>query len=219
MTCNVIASGSSGNATIINDNILIDCGVPYVKLRPFASALQIVLLTHIHSDHFNFHTVRKLFDQHPKIRFACCEWMVWPLISANVFKDHIHVMEPDMNYSFSNGLTVSPFATLHNVPNCGWRIFLPNKEKVLYATDLSTMEGIEAKAYDLYLIEMNHKREEIEAKIAEKTAAGEFSYEVEAARNHLSEEQALDWLAENAGPYSKFIPMHQHVDKEGRDGV
>jgi hypothetical protein len=63
------------------------------------------------------------------------------------------------------------------------------------------------------MIECNHRQEEIQARIAEKQSRGEYAYEVEAARNHLSWEQAMSWLAEN-GPTSKFIPMHQHIDKE-----
>ena len=31
----IIASGSTGNATVINGNILIDCGVSLKALRPY----------------------------------------------------------------------------------------------------------------------------------------------------------------------------------------
>jgi len=62
------------------------------------------------------------------------------------------------------------------------------------------------------MIECNHREDEIRERIAAKEAAGEYAYEVEASRNHLSWEQAMSWLAEN-GPHSAFIPMHQHVDK------
>ena len=86
-------------------------------------------------------------------------------------------------------------------------------EKVLYATDTVSMEGVEAKDYELYLLECNHHEDEIQAKIQEKTASGQFSYEVRAAATHLSWEKAMAWLQEN-GPNSKFIPMHQHVNKE-----
>jgi hypothetical protein len=73
---------------------------------------------------------------------------------------------------------------------------------------------VEAKNYDLYMVEANHERAEIEARIAEKQAAGEFAYELAAAKNHLSREQALDWLYQNMGPDSQYVFLHQHRDRE-----
>lgn len=46
---NIISTGSDGNATILEDFVLIDCGVPYKTLEPYVSKLKLVLLTHIHS--------------------------------------------------------------------------------------------------------------------------------------------------------------------------
>lgn len=49
---NIISTGSDGNATILEEFVLIDCGVPYKALEPYVPKLKLVLLTHIHSDHF-----------------------------------------------------------------------------------------------------------------------------------------------------------------------
>ena len=49
---NIISTGSDGNATILEDFVLVDCGVPYKALEPYVPKLKLVLLTHIHSDHF-----------------------------------------------------------------------------------------------------------------------------------------------------------------------
>ena len=72
----------------------------------------------------------------------------------------------------------------------------------------------EAKGYDLYMIEANHTRAELEARLAEKEAAGEYAYERRAAENHLSYEQAVEWLTANMGPNSLWVPMHGHKEKE-----
>ena len=45
----IISSGSQGNAVILNDFVLVDCGVPYKQIAPYVSQLKLVLLTHIHS--------------------------------------------------------------------------------------------------------------------------------------------------------------------------
>ena len=50
MNYKIISSCSTGNATIIKDIILIDCGVTFKKLEKYYKKLKIVLLTHIHSD-------------------------------------------------------------------------------------------------------------------------------------------------------------------------
>ena len=84
MTYNIIGSGSTGNGTIVFDHILIDCGLPFTKIAPYAKEIQLVLLTHKHGDHFNPSTVRTLHKWRPTIRWACCEWMVPLLVEAGV---------------------------------------------------------------------------------------------------------------------------------------
>lgn len=220
MTCDIIATGSTGNAVVIGRNILVDCGVPYKSIEPYQKDLQLVLLTHLHSDHFRPATVRALHRERPSLRFGCCEWMVGPLLEAGVDKRVIDVYNEDARFYYPGTKpliqSVEAVKTLHNISNCAWKIQIGG-EKVFYATDCSTLDGIVAKGYGLYLIEANHSRADIEARIAAKLTAGEFSYELEAMRNHLSEEQAVAWLTENAGPNSKYQFLHQHSDKKRGD--
>lgn len=215
MTYNIISTGSKGNAVVINDHILIDCGVPFKALEPVKKDLRLVLLTHWHSDHFNPRTVPALAKERPALRWGCCEWMVGPLLEAGVDKRRIDVIRPDKPGETShamiyNGLAiVRPEPLVHNVPNCGWHIE-HGREHLFYATDTGTLDGVEAKEYDLYMVEANHTRTELEARMEAKRAAGEFSYECGAAQNHLSQEQALDWLYQQMGPNSRYVFLHQH---------
>lgn len=212
MTYNIISTGSKGNAVVINDRILIDCGVPFKVLEPVKNDLRLVLLTHIHGDHFNPRTVRALHKERHALRWGCCEWMVGPLLEAGVDKRRIDVYEQGIIFSYNfcyDGFDVSPILLTHNVPNCGYRIY-DRREWLFYATDTGTLDGIEARGYDLYMIEANHTRAGIEARIEEKRAAGEFSYEWAAAQNHLSREQAEDWLYQQMGPNSRYVFLHQH---------
>ena len=213
MNFNVISTGSNGNAVVINDSIMVDCGVPFKALQEVKKQIKLVLLTHVHSDHFNPSTVRALHRERPALRWGCCEWMVGPLLEAGVDKRVIDVMQFDDTMCYLRLCAVQPVQLVHDVPNSGWRIRLfydKNDEWLFYATDTGTLDGIEAKGYDYYLIEANHKREELEARAKEKLARGEFCYEVRAAANHLSEEQALEWLYGQMGPNSKYMFLHQH---------
>lgn len=217
MTYNIIATGSNGNAVILDGRILIDCGVPYKMLRPYAKDLRLVLLTHEHSDHFKAGTVRALHRERPALRWGCCRWMVRHLVDAGVDRRVIDVYEPNgMFYWYGDfhNFGACPVKLVHNVPNCGYKIFFGREGyKLFYATDTGTLDGIEVKGYDLYLIEANHTQAEIEERIRAKAAAGEFIYETAAEQNHLSREQALEWLAQNMGKNSKYVFLHQHRER------
>ena len=179
MNYNIIATGSSGNATIINDHILIDCGVSFKAILPYIKEINLVLLTHEHGDHFRPSTVKELHRRRPSIRFGCCPWMVEHLINAGVDKRVIDVysLVADIEgkcYSYGF-FAVQPFELPHNVPNCGY-VIGENGERVFYATDTGSLDHVECKDCDLYLIEGNHSEAEIAEIIAEKEAAGEFCY-------------------------------------------
>lgn len=222
MTFEVIASGSTGNAVVINRNILIDCGVSFKALSGVKKDLKLVLLTHAHGDHFKPRTVRALHRERPALRWGCCEWMVVPLLEAGVDKRVIDVIEPDQPGSTSraviyNGLAiVRPEPLIHDVPNCGWHLS-QGKKSLFYATDTATLDSVKAPGYDLYLIEANHRRDELEARAKAKREAGEYAYEYRAAANHLSEEQALDWLYQQMGPHSRYVFLHQHQERSKSD--
>lgn len=214
MTYDVISTGSKGNAVVINGQILIDCGVTYKLLEPVVKGLKLVLLTHIHSDHFKPRTAAALHRERPTLRFGCCEWMVGPILEAGVDKRVIDVYEPMHFYEYNKLCTLSPEMLTHNVPNCGYHISDWECKRLFYATDTGSLDGIEAKNYDLYLIEANHTRSELEARIEAKRAAGEFAYEYRAAQNHLSREQAEDWLYQQMGSNSRYAFLHQHAEEK-----
>lgn len=214
MMYEVISTGSKGNAVIINSNILIDCGVPFRMLASHAKALRLVLLTHEHGDHFNPSTIRRLHQERPTLRFGCCEWLVSHLLAAGVDKRVIDVFTPGFCFIYTGACTIMPERLTHNVPNCGYHLWM-GSESVFYATDTGTLDGIEAKGYDWYLVEANHTQADIAARIAEKQASGEFSYELQAAENHLSQEQTEDWLYQQMGPHSRYVFLHGHEERAG----
>ena len=214
MTFDVIATGSTGNAVVLNGNILIDCGVPFKALDGVKKDLRLVLLTHVHSDHFRPRTVRALHKERPTLRWGCCEWMVGPLLEAGVDKRVIDVLTPGQEVVYQDLCYLTPEALTHDVPNCGYHMTVMDGERLFYATDTATLDGVEARGYGLYLIEANHTRAELEERVAAKRAAGEYAYEYRAAANHLSREQAEDWLYQQMGPNSRYVFLHQHKECE-----
>ena len=220
MICNVISTGSQGNAVILNNEILIDCGVPYKQLKTYVQDLRLVLLTHAHGDHFNPTTIRRLHEARPMLRFGCCEWMVHHLLTADVSPRVIDVYSPASSTAFNEydrgRVIVLAFPLFHDVENCGYKIAVGEKT-ALYATDTATMDGVAAPGFDLYMIEANHTEQEIAERIRRKAESGEFIYEYRAAAGHLSREKADAWLAMNAGPNSKVIYLHQHKESTQKE--
>ena len=223
MDFNVLATGSSGNCVIINKSIAIDIGVTFKSLEAVKKDLKLVLLTHAHGDHFRPRTVRALHKERPTLRWGCCEWMVGPLLDAGVDKRVIDVYDPDLSAFLMYGphISIRPQQLVHDVPNCGYHLILTpehgRRERLFYATDTATLDGVEAPCYDWYLIEANHTREELEARAKAKLEAGQYAYEYRAAANHLSQEQALDWLYQQMGPHSKYVFLHVHQDRSKPD--
>ena len=215
MICDVISSGSHGNAVLLENEILIDCGVPYKLLKPYVKDLRLVLLTHAHGDHFNPTTIRRLHQERPTLRFGCCEWMVRHLLEAGVSPKVIDIYAPLFGsvYAYARSrILVSAFPLFHDVENCGYKITVGRKT-ALYATDTSTI-GISAPGLDLYMIEANHTEKEIAERIRKKLENGQYIYERRVEATHLSRESADAWLAMNAGPDSKVIYLHQHKEPD-----
>lgn len=211
MNYNIISTGSQGNAVVVNNHILIDCGVTFKALKDVYKGLQIVLLTHIHTDHFKQKTLKRLAEERPTLRFGCCEWLVNDLVEAGVPKQQIDVLEIGKIYDYK-AFKVSPIKLYHNVPNCGYRLFIDG-EKAIYATDTSHMLGIKAKGYDLYMIEANYDKEELQERINAKLESGGYCYELNVASRHLSHEQASEWLMENMDKKSEYVFLHAHRER------
>lgn len=212
MKYKIINSGSDGNATVLEDIILIDCGVSFQKLKNYYKKLKIVLLTHTHGDHFNRATIKKLSKERPTLRFACCHWLINELLDCGVSKKNIDVLKIGILYNYTL-FKVMPIKAYHDVPNCGYRIFINNK-KVLYITDTGTLEGISAKNYDLYLVEANYDETELSNKINNKIENNVYAYEIRVKNTHLSRKQCIDFFINNSMDTSILIYMHEHKDKE-----
>ena len=207
MNYKVINTGSDGNATVLNHKVLIDCGVTFKKLKPYIKELQLVLLTHKHQDHFNKRTIRSLAEERPKLRFGCCEWLLQELLDLGINKKRIDVYKIGEKYAYTDNLSVQPVKLYHDVPQCGYRVFIDGN-KCIYCTDTNTLDGIKAENYDFYFIEGNYENEQ---ELHER--AYNDVYESRVKSTHLSKEYATNWLLENMGTNSVYVWMHEHKER------
>lgn len=209
----IVSTGSQGNAVVFNNLLILDCGVSFRRIKPFLKGIRIVLLTHIHSDHFNKTTIKQIAKDRPLVRFGCGEWLVSDLMECGVARNRIDVFKEGERYDY--GLfALSPVFLTHNVPNLGYKLFFPDGS-VFYATDCANLNGIFAPGFDLYMVEANHTEEDIENRIRAKKETGEFAYEIQAKQNHLSKEQCDAFIYANIKPGGEFVYLHCHIDKGG----
>lgn len=200
----VISSGSEGNAVIYNNAIMVDCGVSLKALQEVKRSLKIVLLTHKHSDHLKLRTLQRLQAERPTLRIACGDFLLEELPCIK----NIDVLQVGKIYDYG-AFKVSPVKLYHDVPNFGWRIFLPNGQKIFHATDTVHLEGISAKGYDLYAIEHNYCEEYIQQAIEEARANGEYTHAYGNINTHLSIQQARAFIETNRKESSEVLELHK----------
>ncbi len=205
----IIHTGSKGNAVLV-DGILIDCGVTYKLLRSHIQDIRLVLITHQHSDHFKISTVKRLHEERPSLKFAGGSWMMRYFNAAGIPARNCLMMQPKTRYKFRD-FNVIPVELVHDVRTFGYRLEFP-VGKAIYATDTGNLNGVYAKDYDLFLLEANHSESEIDQKISEKRAAGEYAYELRAKHTHLSKEKADAFFVKNCKVDSELVYLHCHED-------
>lgn len=223
MTCDVIATGSKGNAVLLDGRILIDCGVPFSKIQPYIKDLEFVVLTHIHGDHFYPNTLLRIHRIRPAVRFVCGPNLLAELLNLGICAYSVYVATPLFPKRFvpakdGEAITFSPVALVHNVENYGWLISFGTRRndgtavfRALYATDTRYIPR-EFPGLDLYMVERNHTREDLERRQEARKASGEFSHEDIVAAVHMSAETVDEWLSRNAGSNSRVVFLHGHKE-------
>lgn len=183
---------------------MIDLGLPYSKTKEYLEDVTHILLTHIHGDHLNMTTARKIFVAHEKIKFICGQWLIEKLLKSGVDKSRIILLEFGKVYQLGN-YKISPVMAYHDVENCGYRILF-NGKKHLHITDTCTLDGIEAKGYNSASIECNHERERALQLIEEAKDNDEFSHLRGAINSHLSVDKTIQFCKDNE--IKKLYPVH-----------
>lgn len=200
---NVITSGSTGNCEIAYNTVMIDCGVPYSKIKKYVKHLRLVIISHKHSDHLNMKTIQRLSYERPTLRFAIAEYLL-PYFEGIRNVDVLELNEWNDYGQFK----ISIGKLYHDVPNVFIRLYIFDK-KIFRATDTQHLQGITAKNYDLYCLESNYNSETIWDTIKALEQKGEYAYMRGSINSHLSEQQCNDFFYKNKKENSQLIRLHQ----------
>ena len=211
----IIASSSNGNAYVYFENILLDIGVPFSKIKPYIQNIKYILLTHCHTDHFNIKTLKKAIYENPNIRIICGWFLVERLVDNNIPKKNIFVLELDKTYIVGD-YVITPVMAIHDVGNFGYLI--QNSKtgfKVFHISDTSSVDHIEAKGCNLYAIEGNYETDdELREKIKQDEEQGKYSHYKRVFNTHLSQVQAINFLDRNNTNGGDYIFIHQHKEEK-----
>lgn len=211
MRYNVINSGSDGNAIIIEDILLLDCGVPFSKIKEYIFNLKLIFISHLwlHSDHLKKETIKKIAFERPTLKFVCGSTDIVDILvnQCNVKKSNIYALASNKWYDLG-AIKVRLEQLTHDVPNHLIKFQIKDK-KGIYIVDTGNVDNVEAKNYSLYLIESNYQEELLEQHKLEIDEKGEYDHLYRVENTHLSFNQANSFLIENMGNNSIYEYIHK----------
>ena len=208
MNYQIIGSSSEGNAIVVEKVLLLDCGVSYKKIKPFLKNVKLIFISHAHQDHLNKMAIKQIAYNFPTIKFVTGSTeVVFALSMAGVAPQNIYTLSCRKKYDL--GLVKVKLEKLyHDAPNYALKWEL-NGKKGIYIVDTANVDDIEAKGYDLYLIENNYREDILKKHIEECEDENMMYYLSRVSRTHLSDEQANSFLIENMQDNGVYEYIHQ----------
>lgn len=200
MQYEIISTGSKGNCVVICDGqVMVDCGVPYSKIKKHLYNVRYLLLTHIHSDHIRHTTLDHIKRDFPRIKIIG-NYEVHHMFGVHIIANATFPIETD-DYIFT------PFLCEHDVVTYGFT-FLYNGKSIIYATDTSSMKNAPDLIYDYFFLESNHCEKKVERILDQRAKYGYDAYK--GAKRHLSTQQCLGfYYSHRRDKNSKLIELHQ----------
>lgn len=217
MKYEIIGSSSKGNCIVVEDILMLDCGVTYTKIKPYLKKVKLIFISHIHKDHLLPTTIQKIAYNKPTMKFVTgSKQVVRKLDDLGVNRDNIIYL---YNFSwFDLGIIKLKIEPMHHdAENCGLH-FKRNDKKGIYLVDTGNVDNVNAKNYDLYLIENNYQEEILNKHIQECENNNQFVYLNRVKNTHLSKSQCDDFLIKNMGDNSTFEYIHKSRFNNTEDG-
>lgn len=215
----ILGTGSTGNAVLIDDCIMIDCGLGVRKLMPYMKNVRHLFITHRHGDHLNISVLKNiaknlspaLIKHGLHVNQDCYELIlkkapeIADMILADRLTGHSHL-------SFKvdeNVYDVETYPLYHDVENQGF-IFTKNGKTLIHATDTGSMIDAPSRQYDVILVEGNYD----ESKLIEYLQSEDRETRYRAARNlrHLSIQAHENFVKSHSHKDTVAIMLHESYD-------
>lgn len=199
-----ISSSSAGNCVIWNNEIMIDVGVPYIKIEDYLDDIKMIFLTHRHGDHFNPATIQRIGKEHPDIILAVPNYMV-ELVRELNYKGRLVITNDSMEVIVMGKYELRTFKCYHDVPNMGF-VFRSKELSWIHATDTGMIDHVTfAQGLDIYGLEFNHDEIIISEEIINTEG---FTHLIRSKETHLSFQKAEKFYLDNKRDDSELIMLH-----------
>jgi len=199
MEIKILASGSSGNAYVVNDGktiLLLDAGIPFQKIQKGmdykTSQISACLVTHRHGDHAK--AVPKLLERGIPVYGPSDLSKEWDGIVKELWVSNKKDTKRGW-YTVSESFEVMPFPVHHDVECLGFLIASRETgERLLYMTDTAYTE-FKFNGVTHIMIECNHSQETVMRNARNGVIPGELAERI--MRSHMSIETVLGMLDAN----------------------
>ena len=171
----VIATGSKGNAVRI-ENVLIDAGVPYAKLKDELRKVDTLFYSHFHGDHFKLSTLISIKKMYPHITVIANYEVAYKFPVTIISNENIPI-------KLKKGVEIIPFKAIHDVA-CQGLVMMFHETRVIFCTDTASMENAPDGKFDYCFLESNHDADKVKMLMGKKN---KYGYDVfQEAQRHLS---------------------------------
>lgn len=215
MNIKVIASGSSGNATIINDGetaLLLDAGTAIKELERGSgftlSRVSACLITHEHQDHSK--ACKDLAKRGIDIYASA-----GTLRAINADGHRYKAVLPLVTFSVGT-FDIIGYDVKHDAAEpFGYLLYSRRtKEKLLYIVDTAYVKCSFSNV-DYFIVECNHGEQELRDSVSRGVISPELAARI--AKNHFSLERLLSFLKTNGAEGAKEIHLVHLSDNNSND--
>lgn len=193
----IISTGSKGNSVIIND-VMVDCGIAFKKLKEYLYDVKYLLLTHIHSDHIKPTTLKRIKKEFPHIK------VIGNYEVAQLY-DVDHIINAGFPMDIDN-YTFEAFECVHDVVTYGYTWSF-NDNEIIYATDTNSLENAPERKYDYLFLESNYDVEKLELARGKRSKYGYDPY-ISGLRHLSTKDCKTFYYLNRRDKSSELIELH-----------
>ncbi|WNF18879.1 MBL fold metallo-hydrolase [Staphylococcus warneri] len=197
MQYEIISTGSKGNSVVIND-IMIDCGIAFKKLKEYLYDIKYLLLTHIHNDHIKPTTLKRIRKEFPHIK-VISNYEVAQLYDVDHIINAGYPIDID-NYTFE------AFECVHDVVTYGY-VWTFESNEIIYATDTNSLENAPERKYDYLFLESNYDEEKLELARGKRSKYGYDPY-ISGLRHLSTKDCKTFYYLNRRDKTSELIELH-----------
>ena len=178
---------------------MIDCGIPFSKMKDDLDKVDTLLITHAHSDHVKPTTFERIRREFPNI----CVYG-----NADVaYQYELDTVVESNSFSLRGRRKIIPFPGVHDVPVTGYIIEM-KKLNILYMTDSAIVNPRYNKPIDYFFLESNFDERKLLEKAKQYKRHGYDPYL--SVTRHLSTQKCKEFYFVNRrNENSILIELHK----------